>query len=52
MVARHWQDVLDEKSMIYNFRGGLGEDLQLALVLVETVQFNRFYNMALKQEAA
>ena len=29
------QDVPDEKSMIYHFRGGLREDLQLALVLVE-----------------
>src|SRR5215216_7800037 len=46
------QDVPDEKSMIYHFRGGLREDLQLALVLVEPVQFDQFYNMALKQEAA
>ena len=29
------QDVPDEKSMIYQFRGGLGEDLQLALVIFE-----------------
>ena len=46
------QDVPDEKSMIYYFRGGLREDLQLALVLVEPTQFDQFYNMALKQEAA
>ena len=38
--------------MIYYFRGGLREDLQLALVLVEPTQFDHFYNMALKQEAA
>ena len=29
------KDVPDEKSMIYQFRGGLREDLQLALVLIE-----------------
>ena len=46
------QDVPDEKSMIYQFRGGLREDLQLALVLVEPTQFDQFYNMALKQEGA
>ena len=46
------QDVPDEKSMIYQFRGGLREDLQLALVLVDPTQFDQFYNMALKQEAA
>src|SRR6266536_2187178 len=46
------QDVPDEKSMIYHFRGGLTEDLQLALILVEPTQFDQFYNMALKQEAA
>ena len=46
------QDVPDEKSMIYQFRGGLREDLHLALVLVESTQFDQFYNMALKQEAA
>ena len=28
------QDVLDEKTMIYQFRGGLREDLQLALVFL------------------
>ena len=38
--------------MIYQFRGGLREDLQLALVLVEPTQFDQFYNMTLKQEAA
>ena len=46
------QDVPDEKSMIYQFRGGLREDLQLALILVEPTHFDQFYNMALKQEAA
>ena len=46
------QDVPDEKSMIYQFRGGLREDLQLALVLLELIEFDQFYNMALKQEAA
>ena len=46
------QDVPDEKSMIYHFRVGLREDLQLSLVLVEPTQFHQFYNMALKQEAA
>ena len=46
------QDVLDEKSMIYQFRGGLREDLQLALVLFEPTKYDGFYNMALKQEAA
>ena len=34
------QDVPDEKSMIYHFSGGLREDLQLALVLVEPTQFD------------
>ena len=46
------QDVPDEKSMIYQFRGGLREDLQLALVLFELQKYDEFYNMALKQEAA
>ena len=46
------QDIPDEKSMIYQFRGGLREDLQLALVLLEPTEFDQFYNMALKQEAA
>ena len=46
------QDVPDEKSMIYHYRCGLREDLQLALVLVEPTQFDMFYNMALKQEGA
>ena len=44
------QDVPDEKSMIYQFRGGLKEDLQLALVLFEPQKYDEFYNMALKQE--
>ena len=46
------QDVPDEKSKIYQFRGGLREDLQLALILSEPTEFDQFYNMALKQEAA
>src|ERR687897_230779 len=47
------QDVPDEKSMIYQFRGGLREDLQLlALVLFEPKEYDEFYNMALKQEVA
>ena len=46
------QDVPVEKSMIYQFRGGLREDLQLPLVLFEPTKYDDFYNMALKQEAA
>ena len=46
------QDVIDEKGMIYQFRGGLREDLQLPLVLFEPTKYHDFYNMALKQEAA
>ena len=46
------QDVPDKKSMIYQFRGGLREDLQLALVLFEPQKYEEFYNMALKQETA
>ena len=46
------QDVPDEKSMIYQFRGGLREEIQLALVLFEPLRYDEFYNMALKQEAA
>ena len=46
------QDVPDEKSMIYHFRGSLREDLQLALLLLEPTKFDQFYNMALKQEGA
>ena len=38
--------------MIYQFRGGLREDLQLALVLFEPKKYDEFYNMALKQETA
>ena len=38
--------------MIYQFRGGLREDLQLPLVLFEPTKYDDFYNMALKQEAA
>ena len=46
------QDVPDEKSMIYQFRGGLREEIQLALVLFEPLRYDEFYNMALKQEAS
>ena len=46
------QDVPNEKSMIYHFRGGLREDLQLALMVLEPTEFDQFYNMALKQEGA
>ena len=46
------QDVPAEKSMIYQFRGGVREDLQLALVLFEPTEYDELYNMALKQEAA
>ena len=46
------QDVPNEKRMIYQFRGGLREDLQLALVLLKLTKYDEFYNMALKQEAA
>ena len=46
------QDVPDEKSMIYQFRGGLIEELQLALVLFEPKKYDEFYNMAMKQETA
>ena len=38
--------------MIDQFGGGLREDLQLALMLFETKEYDAFYNMALKQEAA
>ena len=38
--------------MIYQFRGGLREDLQSPLVLFEPTKYDDFYNMALKQEAA
>src|SRR3954471_4574108 len=46
------QDIPDEKSMIYQFRRDLKEELQLALVLFEPKKYDEFYNMALKQEAA
>ena len=45
------QDVPNKKSMIYQFRGGLGEEIQLALVLFEPLRYDEFYNMALQQEA-
>ena len=37
--------------MIYQFRGGLREEIQLDLVLFEPLRYDEFYNMALKQEA-
>jgi hypothetical protein len=46
------QDVPDEKSMIYQFRGGLKDELQPGLVLQEPREFDQFYNMALKVEAS
>ena len=46
------QNVPDEKSMIYHFRGGLREEIQIALVLFEPLRYDELYNMALKQEAA
>ena len=36
------QDVPDEKTMIYQFRGGLREELQLALVLFEPKKYDEF----------
>jgi hypothetical protein len=53
VVLAHYakQDIPDEKSRIYHFRGGLREDLQLALILNEPAEFDQFYNMALKQES-
>ena len=46
------KDVPEEKRMIYQFRGDLREDLQLALMLFEPTKYDELYNMALKQEAA
>src|SRR6187200_2167096 len=46
------QDIPDAKSKIYQFRGSLKDELQLALTLFEPDEFDKFYNMALKQEAA
>ena len=42
------QDIPDAKSKIYQFRGGLKDELQLALTLFEPDEFDKFYNMALK----
>lgn len=36
------QDVPDQKSMIYQFRGGLKEDLQLSLTLHDPTEFDQF----------
>ena len=38
--------------MIYQFRGGLREDLQLALIVFEPKKYDELYNMAMKQETA
>ena len=46
------KDVPDEKSMIYQIRGGLREEIQLALVLFEPKRYDELYNMAMKQETA
>ena len=46
------QDVPDKKSVIYQFRGGLREEIQLALVLFEPKRYDEFYNMEMKQETA
>ena len=46
------QDIPDEKSKIYKFRGGLRQDLQLALILSEPTEFDQFYNLAPKQESS
>lgn len=46
------QDIPDQKSKIYQFKGGVKEDLQLALALHDPHEFDKFYNLALKAEAA
>ncbi len=46
------QDIPDQKSKIYQFRGGLKEYLQLALALHDPDEFDKFYNLALRAEAA
>ena len=46
------KDIPDDKSMIYQFRGGLREEIQLALVLFEPKRYDEFYNMAMMQETA
>lgn len=46
------QDIPDQKSKIYQFIGGLKEDLQLALALHDPDEFDKFYNFALRAEAA
>ena len=45
------QDVPDDKAMIYQFRGGLKDELLPRLVLQVSREFDQFYNMALKVEA-
>ena len=46
------QDIPDQKSKIYQFRGGLREDLQLALVLHDPDEFDKFYNLVLGAKEA
>ena len=46
------QDVPDKKIMIFLFRGGLREEIQLALVLFEPKRYDEFFKMAMKQETA
>ena len=46
------QDIPDQKSKIYQFRGGLREDFQLTLALHDPDEFDKFYNLALRVEAA
>src|SRR6187399_2245748 len=46
------QDIPNAKSKIYQFRGGLKDELQLALTLFEPDEFDQVYIMALKQKVA
>ena len=45
------QDAPDDKAKIYQFRGGLKDDIHSGLVLQEPDNFDQLYNMALKYEA-
>ena len=42
------QDIPDQKSKIYQFRGDLKDDLQLAFALHDPNEFDKFYNLALR----
>lgn len=46
------QDISYQKSKIYQFRGALKEDSELALALHDPLEFGQFYNLALRAEAA